>query len=612
MLRAVIYARCSTEEESQIDALKKQVEEAKVCAQDNGWLLIDSYVESRSGTTTKGRMEYNRLYEDLLRDKFDIIVIKSQDRLMRNTKDWYLFVDRMSTEQKRLYMYIERKFYTPDDALITGIKAILAEEYSRELSKKINNSHRNRQKNNGTVILTSNTYGYRKLADKSVVLDEEEAKVKRRMYELCAAGFGSRTISTILQNDGIYNRNGKPFTDSAILRILRNPLNKGTAVMNRKHFDFETKRTINVPEEEQFVYENKVPRTVSDELWELANQEIDKRAVQISGRNSEKRGQYQGKSHLSGKIYCGLCGTPYYRRTRKRYRDGEIIYEWKCKRYLETGRNHGTFDRPQLRKVGLEEIEGCDNVHLDEETLYQFLEQVCKEHYQIDRNHIVQDMIRMLRQSLKEKDYEPEIERASRKRDKLREQMSRLVDKLLEGVISDEIYRKKQSELEKEQEELHDKLLDLEQKKAKGNVVEERLRNIEKVLLDGQTVEKATVAGMLEDIEKISIYPEYMELKFSLLNAIGIEMVEVPAEIGRKTVRVEYGNLFNYREKKQEDREQVVEMIRENPHITAKMIASELGCSLSGANYKLKALKREGRIRFDGSGGKGEWKILRE
>ena len=127
MLRAVIYARCSTEEESQIDALKKQVEEAKACVQDNGWILLDSYVESRSGTTTKGRTEYNRLYEDLLCDKFDIIVIKSQDRLMRNTKDWYLFVDRMSTEQKRLYMYIERKFYTPDDALITGIKAILAE-----------------------------------------------------------------------------------------------------------------------------------------------------------------------------------------------------------------------------------------------------------------------------------------------------------------------------------------------------------------------------------------------------------------------------------------------------------------------------------------------------
>ena len=136
-LRAVIYARCSTEEESQKDALKKQVEEGKDSVHANGWALVDLYVESRSGTTTKGRSEYNRLYEDLASDKFDIIVIKSQDRLMRNTKDWYLFVDRLLTEQKKLYIYLERKFYTTDDALITGIKAILAEEYSRELSKKI-------------------------------------------------------------------------------------------------------------------------------------------------------------------------------------------------------------------------------------------------------------------------------------------------------------------------------------------------------------------------------------------------------------------------------------------------------------------------------------------
>ena len=87
--RAVIYCRCSTEEESQVDALHNQVVESEVCVREQGWSLVDRYVESKSGTTTKGRTEYNRLFEDLLLDRFDIIVIKSQDRLMRNVKDWY-------------------------------------------------------------------------------------------------------------------------------------------------------------------------------------------------------------------------------------------------------------------------------------------------------------------------------------------------------------------------------------------------------------------------------------------------------------------------------------------------------------------------------------------
>ena len=120
--------------------------------------------------------EYNRLYEELSENKFDIIVIKSQDRLMRNTRDWYLFVDRMVKAGKQLYMYMEQKFYSADDALITGIKAILAEEYSRELSRKINNAHYHRQKNGGAVILTSNTYGYRRMPDKSIRVIEEEAR----------------------------------------------------------------------------------------------------------------------------------------------------------------------------------------------------------------------------------------------------------------------------------------------------------------------------------------------------------------------------------------------------------------------------------------------------
>ena len=37
--RAVIYNRCSTEEESQKDALIKQVQESKCCVLEAGWEL---------------------------------------------------------------------------------------------------------------------------------------------------------------------------------------------------------------------------------------------------------------------------------------------------------------------------------------------------------------------------------------------------------------------------------------------------------------------------------------------------------------------------------------------------------------------------------------------
>lgn len=610
MLRAVIYARCSTEEESQKDALINQVQEAKACVKAKGWTLIDSYVESRSGTTTKGRNEYNRLYDDMSIDKFDVIVIKSQDRLMRNTKDWYLFVDRLSTEGKKLYIYIEGKFYTTDDALITGIKAILAEDYSRELSKKINNAHRNRQKNNGTVIITNNAYGFQKLADKSVILDEEEARVKRRMYELCAAGFGSRTISTILKNEGILNRNGNPFNSSSVLRIIHNPINMGTVVMNRKHYDFDSKQTYRVPEAEQYVYKDKVPPTVSEELWHAANNQIANRVSKKKRKYSEERiGKYSGLSILSGKIVCGYCGSTYYRRNRRRYKNGEIIRFWACKRYFEEGRNEGNMDRPQIRKAKLEHIDGCDNIHLDEEKFYRVLEQVLKEHYSVDKESIISEMLLLLKTVFQEKDVSSALEKEKKIKQQIEKQMLALVDKLLNNVITDTIYQAKHKELEDKMQLCEEQIKKLENQGNQGNLLRQRIQQIEERLRDGNLIDKATVEGMLEEIDKILIFPTYMEIHFDLSRVLGMQDVFKLDEGNAHILRYDYGNEFQYLKKKQEDRQIIVEMMRNTPCITAKIIAEKLGISLSGANYKIKALKREGKIKYEGKGGHGIWLV---
>lgn len=608
MLRAVLYARCSTEEESQKDALVKQVAEGKECILRNEWILADVYVESRSGTTTKGRKEYNRMFDDMLQDKFDIIVIKSQDRLMRNTKDWYLFVDRLTTQGKKLYIYIEQKFYSTDDALITGIKAILAEEYSRELSKKINNAHRGRQKNNGNVILTKNTYGLKKLPDKSVVLIPEEAAVKKRMYELCAEGYGTRTIATILKNEGVRNRKGKPFDATSILRIIRNPLNKGTVVMNQRHFDFATKKTLVTPEKERFVYENKVPRIVSDKLWEKANAEIDSRTRNKKSSDEKTIGKNPGKYPWSGKLVCGLCGKPYYRRTRRRYRDNEILYEWKCKSYLETGRNTGKLDRPQLRKVELEDVEGCDNVHLNEEMFNEFMEQVLVNQYDVNKNQIMKDMIKVLSKALKEKDLQPDIDRQTTLLDKINKQMDTLLDKLLEGVIDNSAYKLKREQLEIEMKSVQDSINELEIKKAEENDIKQRLLSIEKLVQEKKLVEKATLNSMLNEIHRIIIFPTYLEIEFSSSQMLGIHSDGIEDEYQR--LKVEYGIHFNYREQQKDDLQKVVDYIGEHPNIIIRELAEVFGLTVSGMQQRVFKLRKQGRIRFVGKAGKGYWEVL--
>ena len=66
-LRAVFYARVSTEEEAQLNAIEHQIQENKDTIASKGWELVDEYIDrGKSGTERKGRDEYQRLYEDIL------------------------------------------------------------------------------------------------------------------------------------------------------------------------------------------------------------------------------------------------------------------------------------------------------------------------------------------------------------------------------------------------------------------------------------------------------------------------------------------------------------------------------------------------------------------
>lgn len=223
-LRAVFYARVSTAEEEQLKALPKQVEECKDVIASKGWKLVDGYVdEGKSGTKTDGRKAYKKLLEDMQQDKFEIVVVKSQDRLQRNTFDWYRFTDLLNKNGKQLFLYIDNKFYEPsEDALITGIKAILAEEYSRDLSKKLNNANKRRiekAKAGGAVSAMGNSqmYGYR-IIDGKWVIEPDEAKVVKKMYQLSVSNDNKSIEEEILK---LENKKGKLidlYTDELITK----------------------------------------------------------------------------------------------------------------------------------------------------------------------------------------------------------------------------------------------------------------------------------------------------------------------------------------------------------------------------------------------------------
>ena len=525
-MKAVYYARVSTDEESQVDALKNQVKEAENCILNNGWGLVDKYVdEGRSGTTTKKRDEYNRLYEDIESDKFDIIVVKSQDRLMRNTKEWYIFVDKLVTNNKKLFFYIDNKFYTPDDALITGIKAILAEEYSRELSKKINNAHKNRQRTGSNVVITSATWGYDKV-NKEIVINEEEAKIVRLIFEMYASGLGSRSISKKLTNMGIYNRKGGYFADGVIRGIVRNPIYKGTVVMNKYHYDFNSKRAVRTDESEWITHENIVPAIVANELWDKANKTMNRNLSDIGVANEafKKRiGVNRGQYDLSGKIVCGECGNVYWRKFR-RIKTG-IVIDWSCCEYISKGRRTAVDKRSFIKiKVEKQKDCGCDNITINEKKLYDGIKDIAQKMLNGEKDKFIKRIITVMQNAFSDNDILFNNERIDKEIEKIKNQKDFILDKLLDGVITDEDYKRKDTSLEDKLEELRREKILIEGRLKTFKDEQEKIKAFMKKLEDygSEEIDKNSI---MEVIDKIIVYQDHIDICMGLLGNMRLDII---------------------------------------------------------------------------------------
>lgn len=167
-------------------------------------------------------------------------------------------------------------------------------------------------------------YGYKKGADKYLVIDEEEIEVIKKIFNLYSDGFGIRAISHILNAEEIPTRSKKSFpdqnfnyntpkkgekviwSDKQIHDIIRNPIYKGKRRFLGELYD--------------------APSIVSEELFDRCNYTLKNK----SNRNSYKEYIYLFK----GIMTCGVCGRNYVGRYKPGLK-GEKVY--KCSSTLIKG-----------------------------------------------------------------------------------------------------------------------------------------------------------------------------------------------------------------------------------------------------------------------------------
>ena len=87
--RVAAYARVSTDSDEQFTSFEAQVDYyTKFIMANPDWEFVKVYAdEGITGTNTKNRVQFNKMVDDALNGKIDLIVTKSVSRFARNTVD---------------------------------------------------------------------------------------------------------------------------------------------------------------------------------------------------------------------------------------------------------------------------------------------------------------------------------------------------------------------------------------------------------------------------------------------------------------------------------------------------------------------------------------------
>ena len=198
--RVAGYARVSTDIEEQLTSYEAQVDYyTRYIRSRPEWEFVAVYTdEGISATNTKKRDGFNRMVQDALDGKIDLIVTKSVSRFARNTVDSLTTVRKL--KEKGVEVYFEKEnIWTLDSKgeLLITIMSSLAQEESRSISENVTWGQRKRFADGKISIPYGQFLGYRKGANGLPEIVPEEAEIVKSIYRMFIEGKTTNAIASI-------------------------------------------------------------------------------------------------------------------------------------------------------------------------------------------------------------------------------------------------------------------------------------------------------------------------------------------------------------------------------------------------------------------------------
>ena len=331
-LRVAPYCRVSTDKDEQLTSYEAQIEyyTAKIAANPE-WTMVRLYAdEGITGTSTKKRKQFNKLVTDCEAGKIDLVITKSVSRFGRNTLDGLQYTRKL--KRLGIGVYFEKENVNTlhmDNEMILTFFFSQAQAESESLSGNVKWGHR------------KNFMGYRRGPDGAPEIDEEQAKIVRRIFARYLLGDSVGTIRKGLEADGIKTvRGNDKWSDSVIQGMLQNEKYIGDALLQKTYiadlFSHQSKK--NMGELPKYYVHDCHPAIIDRETFRKVQEEMARRSSKkrTSSKAKTQLGKYSGKYALSELLICGECGSPYRRTTYMPH--GERVYVWRCLNRMENGK----------------------------------------------------------------------------------------------------------------------------------------------------------------------------------------------------------------------------------------------------------------------------------
>ncbi|MEK3986398.1 recombinase family protein [Paenibacillus sp. FSL K6-3166] len=469
ILRVAPYARVSTDSEEQLSSYKSQVAYyTDLVSKRNDWVLVDMYAdEAITGTQVTKREDFQRMINDCMDGKIDMIITKSISRFARNTLDTLKFVRML--KEKNIAVFFEDEninTLTMDGELLLVILSSVAQQEVENISANVKKGLKMKMKR-GELVGFQSCLGYDyDINTKKISVNPEEAEIVRYIFDRYISGMGAYVIAKELTDSPHKTRQGNSeWQDTTILGIIKNEKYKGDLLQGKTFtVDPISKRRLdNYGEEDQFYIKNHHEPIVSEEVFEKAQDILHKRGKNRRRGEKGKRDKYSKKFALSSMLECTFCNSNFSRRSWHSGTPHEKTV-WQCVTSTKKGKKYCPHSKGIEEKV----IEGA---------FVESYKLVCRNH-----TDVLDELIKRMETVFNDQNNLKRLNKMNSDIQAMEQKRCKLIDLCLDDKIDRAVYERKYAELDSSLAELIEEKEQLEKSAREEIDLGKRLEHFRKVL----------------------------------------------------------------------------------------------------------------------------------